>query len=446
MPGMGKTFERRIAAGLGWAGLYTLLAAAPLGLALLGPLPEKRPWLVEFGVALGLLALSMMGLNFALSARVGALSRRLGQDTLLQFHRQTGLLAGALVLAHPAVLIAADPAYASFFDPRVNFLRAAALCAAVVAVAVLIGMAMLRPRLRVQYEWWRLSHAALGALLMVIGLAHVMKVSHYAGPLWKKGLFALLIAAPLLLLTHVRVVRPWLLRRRPFKVVEVRREGERVWTLALEPDGDHGLRFAPGQFAWVTIAGSPFGLRQHPFTVASSAERPRRIEFAIKELGDYTGAIGATPVGATAFLEGPAGSFTLPDGAARVVLVVGGIGVTPALSILRTIRDRADRRPATLLYATQTLEKAAFREELASLRDALALRVFHVLEAPPEGWDGPSGYVDAGVIRRCVTREDLESAVFLVCGPDAMMDGVEAALLGIGVAPARIRCERFSVV
>src|SRR5690606_5423672 len=104
-------------------------------------------------------------------------------------------------------------------------------------------------------------------------------------------------AAPLLMLAHVRLIRPLRLRRRPWRVAEVRREAARIWTLALEPEGHEGFAFLPGQFVWLTLGESPLAIRQHPFSISSSAENPRRIDLTIKELGDFTSTIGTVPTG-----------------------------------------------------------------------------------------------------------------------------------------------------
>lgn len=427
-------------------GGYLLLCLLPLGVAMLGPRPIAQGFWIELGIAVGFIGLGMMGVQFGLTARFEGLSRRLGQDTLLRFHRRIGVLAAVFVFAHPVILIAAESGYASFFDPRVNFLRAVALAMVNAALVALILLSVMRAKLGLKYEWWRLTHGALAALIMVIALAHIMKVELYISTYLKKGLVASLIVVPLVLLGYVRVVRPLRLKKRPYRVVEVRRERERVWTVAMEPVGDHRLRFKAGQFAWVTFGDTPLSLGEHPFTIASSAVHPERLEFTIKELGDFTSTIGLVPVGSTAFVDGPAGNYVVPDDAAGVVLVAGGIGVTPAISILRTLCDRADRRPMILIYANETLEKAVFADELGSISEAMGLRVVHVPERPPSGWTGPSGYITQAMLEQQVPDAAGREWHYFVCGPDPMMDAVETALINMGVPPDRMRSERFNIV
>src|SRR5690606_25386282 len=102
-----------------------------------------------------------------------------GTDAKLHFHRQAGILALLIVLAHPVILILANRAYLEFFDPRVNFLRAVFLVVASLAVVLLVVLSQWRLSLGLQYESWRLSHAALAVIALVIGLVHALQVGHY---------------------------------------------------------------------------------------------------------------------------------------------------------------------------------------------------------------------------------------------------------------------------
>jgi predicted ferric reductase len=427
--------------------IFLLLAVLPLLVAMVEP-PPPRPFWIEFGVGIGFVALAMMGIQFFLTARFPSLSRRFGQDTLLQFHRQSGIIAAALVLLHPAILILAHPPFAAYFDPRVNFLRTASLVFALAALAGVILLSVYRVRLAIKYEWWRLTHAVLAAGVLFVGMVHSIRVGHYTTG-FKIAFMVLMTAVPLGLLVHMRIVRPLFLRSRPYRVASIRLERPRVWTVALEPVGEHRLKFRAGQFVWASFGASPLSLSQNPFTIASSDQHPEQIELTIKELGDFTNTISDLPLDSLAFLDGPAGSFGLPDDALGAVFIAGGIGVTPAMSIIRTMRDRPggrDPRAFMLFYSNDTLEKAAFRRELQGLESQLPLRVIHVPENPPEDWSGPSGYLNKSILQEHLSDEQIAQHHFMICGPPAMMDAIELALLELGVGRNRIRSERFNIV
>lgn len=426
--------------------IFLALCLLPMGIALLHPTPQARGFWIELGVGLGLIAVGMLGVQFILTARFPSISLSLGQDTMLRFHRMAGTVAAVCVLAHPIVLIAAEPKFTSYFDPRDNLPRAAALSTVTVAVIAIIFLSFWRKRLTMSYEWWRLTHALLAGFIMLVALAHIFQVDHYSAPLHKKIAFIILCAVPLALLAHIRLLRPWLNRKRPWRVAEVRKEIDRVWTVTLTPESHHGFRFRPGQFAWITFNDSPMILRQHPFTIASSADKPQELRFTIKHLGDFTNTIADIRPGSTAFLEGPAGNFIPPPHTPGIVFIAGGIGITPAMALVRTALDRDDQRPIHLFYATETLEKAAFRDELAQAANAIDLTITHVPEKPPEDWSGPSGFIDADILREHLPNEAFEQYTFMICGPAPLMDAVENALLDLGVPRAHLQSERFDMI
>ena len=436
--------------------LHLMLAALPMTLAMVvgpalsaSPHPGRRGPAVEFGVALGYAALGLMAVQFALIGRFGPLSRRLGQDVLLGFHAWAGVGSAILLWAHPLVLILADRQYAEFFDPRSNLLRAMALSFALLAATALVVLSIARRRFALAYEWWRLSHAALAVLLMLVALAHAIMVGRYTNSPAAVALVVAYTLGPVALLIWLRVLSPR--RRRPWRVASVRKERDAVWTIEL--DAHHGttpFSFVPGQFVWVTFAEHPWHPRQHPFSIASSAAsnggKPNTIALTIKEQGDFTRRIGSLCPGTRAWVEGPAGTFVLPQRAPRAVLFAGGIGITPFMAMLRTMVDVGDARPVTLVYGTRSPDNAIFTEELARMEATLDLIVIHVPEHPPEAWEGASGPFDRDLIGRILSAEALDEAQFMICGPGAMMDSVERALLALGVARERIHSERFEML
>lgn len=436
----GRYSSRRVAA---WAAAYLVLAVVPMLVAVVGPIPEPRPFVVEVGVGLGFVGIGVLALQFVTTGRFRSIAPVFGADAVLQFHRQAGIAAVALVLAHPVVLVLADPDHLEYFDPRVNLPRALALGAVVPALVLLLVTSLWRREARLQYEWWRALHGGLSVLVLAVGTAHGIQVGRHLGTLWQQGIWAGLLVGVGLLLLHSRLLRPLQMRRRPWEVVDVRAEVGDAYSITVAPVGHGGMDFTAGQYAWITLGHSPFSLQQHPFSFASSS-RDRRITFTAKVTGDFTATWKDRRPGERAFLEGPYGGFTLSPDSRGAVAYAGGIGITPIMSILRTMRDTGDRRPVTLFYANPDLGEATFHDELLELRDEIDLRLIDVLEDPPEGWDGPSGFLDADLIAEHV--DDPTAWEHFVCGPEPMMDAVESGLRELGADWRQIYSERFQVV
>lgn len=150
--------------------------------------------------------------------------------------------------------------------------------------------------------------------------------------------------------------------------------------------------------------------------------------------------------GQRAYLDGPYGVFSVDRNlASSYVFIAGGIGITPIMSMLRTLADRSDERPLTLVYASKTWDEVIFREEIDRLCMRLTLRVIHVIEQPDDSWGGERGFVNAEILGRYVPK-DRKEVDYFICGPDPMMDAVEEALTELEVPLGQIHSERYNLV
>jgi len=433
--------------GIFWMCVYVAVAVAPLLFAGFGIAAPGLGWVDDFSVALGFLGLTIMALQFGLVARFERVSAPFGLDALIQFHRQIAWVALAFVLAHPILLFVRDPKKLALLNFLTAPNRARFAVSSVVALLALAVTSVFRKRLKLSYEAWQLAHGLLAVAVVALALAHAYGVGHYMARPWQRVLWVGLSLGLVGLLGWVRLVKPLVHWRHPWKVVEVRPERGSAWTLVLQPDGHDGFRFAPGQFGWIVVGRSPFALTQHPFSFSSSAERPGgEVTLTIKARGDFTSSIASVAPGTRAYVDGPHGLFTIDrNEGPGFVLVAGGVGITPLISIVRTMADREDRRPCILFYGNKDWETVTFREELDALAAKTALQVVHVLERAPEGWKGETGYVTPALLERHLPPRRARLRCF-VCGPGPMMDKVEAALVAVGIPPEHVHTERFDMV
>jgi predicted ferric reductase len=281
---------------------------------------------------------------------------------------------------------------------------------------------------------------------LALAVIHIEGVEYYSEAVAHRLFWSVFLVFWLLVVVYVRVLKPWRMRGRPYRVVDVRQETTRASTVVMEPQGHEGIRFAPGQFAWLTLRASPFAFSEHPFSIASSAEAPQRLEFTIKALGDFTETVRAIAPGEIAYLDGPYGAFSVDRmRAPGFVFIAGGVGIAPIMSMLRTFAQRGDERPLTLVYANRREQGIIFRDELEALRSRLALQVVHVLQEPPAAWDGERGLIDAALLERNLPAEHARLE-YLVCGPKPMIQAVEKALYGLQVPLGRVHSELFDLV
>jgi predicted ferric reductase len=242
-----------------------------------------------------------------------------------------------------------------------------------------------------------------------------------------------LAAGLLVVLARRWVWQPLFSRRGAYVVYGMRQEGGDVATLALTPVfRRRALRFAPGQFVWLRLHRRVVAVQEHPFTIASSAELTGRLELTVRASGDFSRALARLEPGSKVWLDGPHGSFT-PDtpGVDGLVLIAGGVGITPMMSMLRTLAERGDERLHRLVLAERP-DQPLFGPELEVLSRRLALEVLRTA----------GRRVDADLLGELLPRARgrLE---YYVCGPPSLLSGARAALEALGVAPARIHSEQF---
>lgn len=437
---------RRRIENVTWLAIYAVLVALPFVALAIGTIPAgvSRGW--DFAIGVGYGAVALFGMQFLLTARFKLPAAPFGIDLIYYFHRYLAIVALALVLVHVAALLVNNPHALTALTRDHWFGCMGAGVGALVIFAVIVATSVWRRTFRIAYHPWRLAHALLavgGYLGMII---HVAGSGYYLHEPWRRALWIAFVLIWLALIAYVRMLRPLRLAALPYRVADVRQESDVVRTVVLVPEGHDGFTFEPGQFAWLTLRASPFAMREHPFSIASSASEPRRLEFSIKERGAFTRMIAELEPNERAFVDGPYGSFTTdryPD-ASAFVFIAGGIGIAPIIGILRTLAARGERRPLQLIYGNNLLDRAVFRIELERLARQLELSVVHVLGEPPPGWTGERGLITESVLRKHLPTT-LHGVEFFICGPNPMKRNVETALRSLGVAVRSIHSEIFDL-
>jgi predicted ferric reductase len=424
-----------------WLGVYGIAIVGPFVLVLLRDPSLPRPFMFELGSGLGIAALSLLALQLVLPARMPVLSA-IGAEVAVRLHRRLADIMLAVVAAHVVAVMIADPARLRLLQFFGEPWRAQAAIGSVAALTVLVATSILRRRVRLSYAWWRAVHVLLGALALVLAVVHTIGVGRYlvAGPAgW--ALIALTIAG----LGALVVMRSQRLRGgslRPYTVERVVAERGGAVTLQLVADGHLGQRFIPGQFAWLKLPHLRASMAEHPFSYSSSAEAPDRPTFTMKTMAGFSAEAAAFRPGVRLLVDGPHGAFRPRATSTGTLLVAGGIGITPSMSILRTAADRGDGRPYLLVYGARSIDSATFSDELAALPERMNLTVVLVLSSPPPDWGGERGRINAGVLDRHLPA-DLRGWQFMVCGSGPFVDGALLALESIGVPGERVHAERF---
>ena len=428
--------------------LYLGVIFAPFGLAHLQGLP-RRPIQDELSSGLALVAFAIILIEFVLSGRFQTISARIGMDVTMRFHQLLARTALAAIALHPFL-------YSAPLNPPLPWdvtrqstlgLDGPSIVTGLVAyflLPALVLTAVFRDQLGWKYEAWRLAHGVGAFLIALAGAHHSVQAGRYSSEPLLAGYWFFLLALAVGSLAWIYAVKPLYQLLHPYTVKSVHRIAERTWEIVIEPEGRSGLRFAAGQFVWLNIGNSPFLLNENPFSVSSAPRASADTAFVIKEVGDFTRSIGTIKPGTRAYVDGPHGNLTLDGRRGKgVALIAGGVGIAPLLSILRDLVQTGDRRPIMLVYGNRKQDQIVYEAELARFNERKNISIVHVLSEPPPGWQGSVGVLDADLIRSQFGFEDAGAWLYLICGPPAMMQACEKALIALGVPSKQIVSERF---
>ncbi len=232
------------------------------------------------------------------------------------------------------------------------------------------------------------------------------------------------------------------------RVCAIYRETPGVKTFRLrEPAGGAiPFSFLPGQF--LTYAAEIDGkVVRRSYTIASSAAQTAYVETTIKcEDGGVFSEYMHDKVREGDLLDvlAPSGAFTFTgEEADSVVLIGGGVGITPLMAAVRYLFDIAWPGRIHLIYAAQTTEQFIFRDELEHLQRRMNNLHVAATMARASGttWMGSEGQITADFLRRAVP--DLVKLRVHLCGPPGMMEALRKTLGELGVPPEQVKTEAF---
>jgi predicted ferric reductase len=424
--------------------VYAVIVLTPMLLAWrLAPHTDEN-FLRELGKMFALTAAPLLLLQAVLAARLRAVSRPYGLDMVMRFHKGMGTLAVLMLLAHPVLIDLSDGQWGLI----TRLIQPWHVVLGKLALLLLVTQAVTSHLQRrwLGFQTWRRLHQA-APVIWGFALLHSLSMEGDLELLPVRVLWIAAGATAYGFYLYRKVILPRRQRRRAWEVTDVRQETHDVWTLTFQPPpGVAHFTYWPGQFRFVSLLrpGRPFSGEEHHFTISSSPTTPGVHTSTIKESGDFTRTIGQTRPGDKALIEGPYGRFSqaLYPHQRDLVFIAGGIGITPLMSMLRTLRDTQADVDVLLLYGNKTEADIVFREELAQMAAGAArLRVVHVLSHAGTDWEGETGYVDREKIERHCGA--VAGKAFHLCGPAAMMDMLRGALRELRVPASHIHAERF---
>jgi len=383
-----------------------------------------------------------------LMARSPWLERRFGMDGLAQWHRWLGfsvtiLISGHVVLSTAGYALGDGSSVAREAWTLITTYPYVLMATVATGFLLMVAITSLRyARSRLSYETWRFIHM-YAYLAIALAFGHELAVgSDFTEDSVARWYWVGLYVAVLGCLLAFRVGEP-LQRSLHHRLKVARIVPEAPGIVSLYIGGRHlgELEARAGQyFRWRFLTRDGWW-RTNPFSL-SAPVNANYLRITVKGVGDASRELQHLRAGTKVAIEGPYGLFTTGRlTKTKVLLIAGGIGITPLRALIEEIPPKKDA--ITLLYRARSWEDVVFREELEQLiRDRRG--VIHYLIGRRGTPELPNDPLSGQTIRRLVP--DVIGRDVFICGPRAMMLRAQIVLRTIGVPDQQIHFERFALL
>lgn len=384
--------------------------------------------------------LILMCWAFILSTRFRPVEKLFGGlDKVYQAHRLVGETAFFLILLHPiflALAFSADPAsffrYLWFSDDWVRNTGIIALLAFVILVVLSIYF-------KIAYHKWKRSHDLFGLLLILVVVHGVMSggeiITYSLLTYWH----TVWVTVGLSAYVYIRLLYRFFGPQYNYVAESVVERPDSIVDIELAPAGRR-MRHDPGQFLYISMDADAVSEEPHPFSISSPPDSPT-LRLSIKCLGDWTRSMNQIKPGDRARVFGPYGHFSdafFDHPKLPAVMIGGGIGITPILSILHS-QDLARREGESLvIYSVVEREKAVYDAEIAASADAIPQVRYQAHYSKEEG------YLNQEYLEKLLDQP-LANYLWLICGPSPMMTAMKRLLEKAKVPNRQILMEEFNI-
>jgi predicted ferric reductase len=400
--------------------------------------------LMGIGQITALLGTYLALAGLLLISRMPMIEQLLGDDAV-RFHRLAGIGTIALLTAHVVFSVAGYALMAGvpFPDEFISVvLTYPYMLAGFVAFLMFagIGASSIRfVRSHLSYETWSGLHL-YAYLAMILGLGHQLAVgTDFAMHPLARAYWVALYVGVFGQIAIYRICEPVLmLAAHRFRVERVVRETPDIVSIYVTGRGLAGVPVRAGQYFRLRLLARNEWWRSHPFSI-SAAPDGHTLRFTVKALGDFSTRLQELRPGTRVMLEGPSGALTAAARTRKTVLLVGGgIGITPVRALFEELAGKVDVR---LIYRASSLEEVIFSDEINRLALRPGAAVTYLVGR--RGQAGmPADPLGPDAILALVP--DIAARDVFVCGPTPMMDAVERSLEHLGLPRRQIHSERFA--
>lgn len=445
----------------GWA-LIAIFSLIPLYVWLtINPFSEifadAQTAFYSFGKIFGIIGFVLFAINLVLSVRQEWLEDYFnGLNRVYIAHHLTGGLSLALISFHPLFLTVSNITFSSlktiqdaatYLWPRELgtdfstelFRQSAAFDAGIVAFIGMVVLLVITFFVKLPYHIWLFTHKFLGVAFLFAAL-HTLFISSDVS---RNDVLFIYILGWSILGLGAYIYKTFLsnifVKKALYKVEKTGVVAGNTFMTEMSAVGDP-IKFQPGQFVFLKFKsdnGNEVADESHPFSIASSPEEGN-LRFYIKALGDYTRTLDKLKPGALAEIEGAFGRFSYKRYADKPqIWIAGGIGVTPFLSMARSITAHSPEIDMfySVVKRTEIVDEAALKDFLPQNYPKFKYHAYV--------YDEQQAFLTASYIKNQVG--EVKNREIFICGPPTMMKTLRKQFRQLGVPNHRIHTEEFSM-
>lgn len=385
-----------------------------------------------------------MSAQTLLSSRLPFLERGVGHQTLMKWHKYSGIGVITFAMFHPLLVL--SPYFALGFSVldlyKIYTIYHYLGYFTLFLLLFIVITAIFTSKLKINYEHWKWIHK-LVYVALIGGYLHSFKLGsdiYLYSPLFYWWLF--ILSLTIFCVSYRYIFKKLLKVRYKFEITDVVREANDIFTIKLAPKNKM-LHYYPGQFAFTNIHSKNIPDEEHHFTISSSPSEPY-LSFTIKSLGDYTAKIRNLKKGDEVEVEGPFGTLTNAYMKGPFLFIAGGIGITPIRSMLIDMQANSKNEKSILLYSNKVSEDVAFKKQFDSLmNESDWFSAYYYLTG-----EDKRGFInkriDKKVLEQVLKEFKKQPKVFIV-GPTGFINQIKADLKKLGLPQKNIFTEKFSL-
>jgi len=406
-------------------------------------------------MVLGSIAFTWLNLQLILSSRPKFIESYFGLDKFYRFHGLMAAIAIALAFSHKLLkgLTFSESFTTQLGDVAIIIFIGAAVLALIFMVDTIIKKIKILNTLRTlskkieigKYNVQVILHN-LNVIAVIFVFLHVMLTNSAKNPIIKT-VYTLYFVVSISFYLYHKIIKRYLLQNK-FIIKEIIQESEYMWTLKMYPFKGKVMDYKPGQFGFIRILGNGISSEEHPFSISSQPLNKEYISITIKNLGDWTANIKNVKSGSTALLDAPYGRFSpmLYNDEGGIVLIAGGVGITPILSILRYFYEFKKDQKITLFWGLNSISEIVCSDEFDLFSKEMKNFSLIPVVAKDKDFEGEKGFINQEKLERLIKSEDgLEHLQYFICGPAIMQTTVLKSLKSMGINNSKLHYESFSL-